>query len=467
MFYLLLKQLFRLLIWAFYRSIHVEHQDRVPSKGPVILVSNHPNTMMDPVLLALFSGRNPHFLGKSTLFSSPVTRWFFGQGKVIPIYRKSDAASEMHKNIQTFSRCYEALEQGAAIVIMPEGLSQLDGTLHPIKTGTARIALETEARNGFRAGVTIIPAGINYADPTRFNQDVHCRFGKPIPIAEFKEHYASDPMETVYELTEQIRTALEKLTTTVRAPEHADILEHLSLIYKQELITDMGLEQTNKSDEFSVTRGMADAIDWFTQHEPVRANRLQRRMRSYLAKLEGLELRNDLLSTKAGKRTFLLRAGHLLLVIFGAPFHFYGVLNNILPYRVPRLVVKRLKPTIEFRSTYILVSGLVAFLGFYLLQSLLVWFLTANPWWTLLYVASLLPSGKFSLYYLSLLHNYRQHMRLLTLFTRRKNLLFEVIEERVQLIQALNDARQLYMEMREAREEDSPDSRTGGDGPET
>ena len=467
MLYTTLKALFNLLTKVFYRSITVENADRVPQKGPVILVSNHPNTMMDPVLLTLGSGRNPHFLGKSTLFNSKISRWFFGQGKVIPVYRKMDAEKEMHRNTQSFERCYEVLEQGEAIVIMPEGISQMDGTIHPLKTGTARIALNTEARNDFSLGVTIVPAGINYADPTRFNQDVYCRFGKPIEMKAFQSLYQEDEVEAVYQLTEQIQEALQKLTTTVKAPETATLLDHLNMVYKQELITDMGLENPSKHDEFAVTRGMADAIDWFYENEPKRTAELQHELRSYLAKLEGLQLRDDLLTTREGKRTFLRRLWQGIEVLFGFPVYVYGLINNLIPYRIPRLVVKRLKPSKEFRSTYVIVSGLVAYVIMYILQTVLVFHWVGNVWIALIYLVSLLPSGKFALYYKRLLANYRQHLRLFTLLSKRKTLFMDIIHDRVELINALGEARRLYVSRQEESMEEKPGSKTGGDDLET
>ena len=154
------------MVNVFFRRIHVEHKDRVPKKGPVILAANHPNTMMDPLMVALLCGRNPHFLGKSTLFKSPIAKRFFGSVHVLPVYRKQDAEAEMGNNAQVFEKCYQSLEAGNALVIMPEGISQMDGTLHAIKTGTARIGLGAEVRNAFELGIQIVPAGINYSSPT-------------------------------------------------------------------------------------------------------------------------------------------------------------------------------------------------------------------------------------------------------------------------------------------------------------
>jgi len=467
MFYAFFKGLFYLLFKVFYRGIHLENRERVPGEGPLILVSSHPNTMMDPVMLALVSGRNPYFLGKSTLFTTPFTRWFFGKGRVLPVYRKQDAAAEMDKNEQTFIRCYEALEEGRAIVIMPEGLSQLDGTLHPIKTGTARIALGTEARNDFKLGITIVPVGINYSDPTKFNQDVYCRFGQPIDINEYRELYEEDQVEAVYQMTDRIRVALEKLTTTVRVPEAASVLSNLSKIYKQDLLLDQGLRTESKNADFSITRGMVDAIHWFHERDPEHFEDLSHRMKTYLAKIEGLELRDDLLSTSAGQKTLLRRIVGATSVLLGFPVYLWGLVNNYIPYRLPRVVVRLLKPTVEFMSTYKLASGFIMVLIFYALQTWIVWQLTASILWSILYLVSLIPSWKFSLYYQETMQNYRQHIRFITLFYRRKTLVYEIIQERAALLEALDEAKQRYLDRDMVAPEADPGPEDGRDAPGT
>jgi len=459
MLYHFLKYLSFFLVYVFYRRIHVEHKERVPKKGPVILAANHPNTMMDPLLVALLSGRNPHFLGKSTLFNSAIAKRFFRSVHVLPVYRKEDAEQEMGKNAQVFEKCYESLEAGNAMVIMPEGISQMDGTLHEIKTGTARIGLGAELRNAFKLGIQIVPAGINYSSPTDFFSDVHCRFGRPIDLSEFKDLYEKDEYEAVYEVTNQIRDALNKLTTTVESSESAGVLKNLKKIYKMELAVDLGLDDNLKQHDFSMTRGMADAINWYSEEHPKLFFQIDRRMNRYLAKVEGLELRDDLLSTARGHRTISKRLIGLLGVIIGFPLYIWGILNNFLPYRTPRYVVRLLNTSLEYLSTIKMLSGFVIFGLFYSVQGLAVWYLTSSGLLTTLYLVSLLPAGRFALFYHDTMQRYRQHIRIFTLFIRRKTLMYEIIQERMVLIKAIDEAKEEYMN----RVEKESGSSVGGD----
>ena len=451
MLYRALKYLFFFVVYVFYRRIHIEHADRVPETGPVILASNHPNTLMDPLLLALFSGRNPHFLAKSTLFKWAIAKIFLRSVHVLPVYRKIDAEKEMGKNAQIFEKCYESLESGNALVIMPEGISQMDGTLHEIKTGTARIGLGAELRNAFELGVKIIPAGINYEEPTKFFANVHCRYGRPIELSEYREINEKDEYEAVYQVTNQIRGALEKLTTTVESSDTAEVLQNLRVIYKMELAIDLGISEEIQKHDFSVTRGMADAINWYYRHHREEFHQLDHQMSSYLAKIEGLELRDELLSTAQGQRTFAMRALGLMGAILGFPIYIWGIINNYLPYIIPSKTAVLFKATQEYISTYKMISGFFVFLLFYTLQGWFVWWATQSGLWTTLYLVSLLPAGRFALFYDDTMQRYRQHIRIFTLFLRRKTLLYAIIEERAALIDALDAAKEKYL----AREEES------------
>ena len=447
------------MINVFFRRIHVEHRDRVRKTGPVILAANHPNTMMDPLLVALLCGRNPHFLGKSTLFETAIAKRFFGSVHVLPVYRKQDAEKEMGKNAQVFEKCYQSLEGGNALVIMPEGMSQMDGTLHELKTGTARIGLGAEVRNAFELGVQIVPAGINYSSPTDFFSDVHCRFGRPIDLGEYRDLYAKDEYEAVYEVTSKIRDALEKLTTTVDSSETAGVLKNLKKIYKMELAVDLGLHEDLKQHDFSMTRGMADAINWYSKEFPESFEQMDTRMNHYLAKVEGLELRDDLLSTARGQRSFARRAMGLIGVITGFPLYLWGVFNNFLPYRIPRYLVRVLGTSLEYLSSIKMLSGFFIFALFYTAQTLLVWYLTASGPLTTIYILSLLPAGRFALYYHDTMQRYRQHIRIFTLFVKRKTLMYEIIQERLALIEAIDEAKNKYMN----RVEEEPGSSVGVD----
>ena len=159
MLYQLLKPVGVTGINLFFNSISVENQERIPNQGPLIFAANHPNTMMDPLIVGANCNRRVAFLARSTLFSNKVFAWLLGLIGIIPVYRKIDAEGDMVRNEEMFSATHRHLEKGRALLIFPEGISTPDRIIHKVKTGAARIGLGAEANNG-KFAVTVLGLAI-------------------------------------------------------------------------------------------------------------------------------------------------------------------------------------------------------------------------------------------------------------------------------------------------------------------
>jgi 1-acyl-sn-glycerol-3-phosphate acyltransferase len=126
-----------LLIRVFFRRITLIGRERVPEDGPVVVLANHPNGLLDPLVARVALGRALAFLGKSTVFGNPFGRLAMHSFGVIPVYRHKDGA-DTSKNEETFQRCRELLAAGGWLMLFPEGTSHSETTLLPLKTGAAR-----------------------------------------------------------------------------------------------------------------------------------------------------------------------------------------------------------------------------------------------------------------------------------------------------------------------------------------
>ena len=135
-----------------------------PRDGPLLLLPNHPNALLDPALVIATAGRPVRFLAKSTLFNGPLAPLLRAVG-AIPVFRKQDEASDVKRNAETFAAVDAALAQGEAVCIFPEGISHSTGRLEPLRTGAARMALSAAARG---VPVQLVPVGINPEKKTNF-----------------------------------------------------------------------------------------------------------------------------------------------------------------------------------------------------------------------------------------------------------------------------------------------------------
>src|SRR5688500_4231864 len=128
-------------IWC--RSIETTGAQQVPRAVPLIVVANHENGLVDPLLIASRLPLKPRFLAKSTLWKNPVLRFLFFLGRVVPVHRKQDAGegADMKKNAETFDVAGRVLSSGGVLALFPEGLSHNEPQLQPLKTGAARICM--------------------------------------------------------------------------------------------------------------------------------------------------------------------------------------------------------------------------------------------------------------------------------------------------------------------------------------
>ncbi len=144
----------RLAVRTFYR---VERLGRPMPDGALLLVANHPNTLLDPAVVQATAGRAVRLLAKSTLFRGHPMSLLVRHSGAIPIYRRSDSGVDTSRNTEMFAAVEAALENGEAICLFPEGISHDRGHLEPLRTGAARMVLNSGAR-GHR--VTILNLGI-------------------------------------------------------------------------------------------------------------------------------------------------------------------------------------------------------------------------------------------------------------------------------------------------------------------
>jgi glycerol-3-phosphate O-acyltransferase/dihydroxyacetone phosphate acyltransferase len=212
----LVGALARAVAHTFYR---VDVVGDVPAGGPLLLLPNHPNALLDPALIIATAGRPVRFLAKSTLFSGPFAP-LLRASHAIPVYRRQDSA-DTGKNEETFTAVHRALADGHAVCIFPEGISHSSGRLEPLRTGAARMTLAARA-----AGVPIrlLPVGVNLEAKTTFRSRALIAYGA-----------AFTPSATgVRELTEEIADHLRQVMIEADPAADAALVHRIDRLYRSE-----------------------------------------------------------------------------------------------------------------------------------------------------------------------------------------------------------------------------------------
>ncbi|OON71043.1 hypothetical protein B0919_03360 [Hymenobacter sp. CRA2] len=454
LFYSLMKPPVQLALRVFFRRIEIRHPQRLQEPGPLLVAANHPNTLMDPLLVAANRRRSQlFFLAKSTFFQNPVSRWFFERSNCIPVYRRQDVESGdanitpaqlAELNEKAFGRSYDHLGRGGLLMIFPEGTSVAERRLRPLKTGAARIALGAEARHDFRLGLRILPIGLNYSASTRFRSDVLINPAEPIQVADYAAQYKQDPDAAADALTEELRRRLEDHLVVTRDDAEDALVRQVEDTFGDYLVPDH--DEGSPYEEFQLTRTLLQAVAWFERHQPAHLDELRQRVTDYAAELRRLRLSDEALQRSGAGRGRLER-GLLttLKVVLGFPVYLYGAVNNYVPYIIPSLVAKRATKDVEFIAPLMMVTGMFTFGLLYPLQIWLVHRLTHSAWLTVLYALSLPVTGFYALHYWNELTLRLQRLRVLRLFRQHQGTAEAVLRQRATILRLLGEARTAYV----------------------
>ena len=89
-------------------------QQHAPAGGPLLILANHHNGLVDPMLVMASSERAVRFLAKAPLFEIPGLGWLLGRLSAVPVHRRQDPGYDKEKNEGVYAAVTEALAAGGA-----------------------------------------------------------------------------------------------------------------------------------------------------------------------------------------------------------------------------------------------------------------------------------------------------------------------------------------------------------------
>lgn len=368
----LVEGLAKAACFTFFRSIEVTGAENIPRGVPLVLVANHHNSLVDPILVLGTTGVHARFLAKATLWRVPPARILLELAAVIPVHRAQDGA-DMAKNDETFARCWDVLAAGGAIALFPEGISHDAPHLARLKTGAARIVLGAADRRGVR-NISIVPVGLTFEQKGKFRSRALITIGAPLDPTPWIAQRASDDAGAVRGLTEAVREALERVTLNYPSHEDVPIIERAAALWQareRELPARMALEEAFRLRQIALS-----LYERAKARSPHRVAALSARVESYQRKLEERRLRDEHVAARYPRAEVIAYAiGSATLLFFWLPLAALGSVMNWVPYRLI-WAGARLTPGENLPATIKLVGG------FFLYPiAWLVWALLAGGLW--------------------------------------------------------------------------------------
>ena len=417
----LFRILARFLAGLFYRRVEVIGRERVPAAGPLVVAANHQQGLMDGILLAASMPRRLRPIAKAPLFRYPLIGQFARLAGAIPVHRRQDEGRGPVDNEAMFGAAHRALAEGEALLIFPEGVSQPEPTLMPLRTGAARLVLGSGA-SAPRA--ILLPVGLMFHEPGTFRVgSAVVLMGEPVATEDCD---ALPEEEAVRRLTARLEAALRRLIVEARDRHTLDLVLAAEAIWREEA-PEVAADPLART---TWRQRAARANAYLAVFEPARLSALRERLERYVGELEGTGLTNRDLSQGYQLRAVLryaLRQG--LALVLGLPLALWGLVNHILPYGLTAVTVRALDPEADVESTYKVAVGLVVYPLCWLPEGWVIWRLGGGALLAV-FVLSLLPTGFFALSWTQRLDRVRRDTRGLLTVLMDRDLRSHLLERR-------------------------------------
>jgi 1-acyl-sn-glycerol-3-phosphate acyltransferase len=365
MLYRILKVLIGIGIRFYYREIKVRNKEFLRHDGPLIIIANHPNTMMDAWIIAQSISQPIYFMAKGTFFNTPLKRRILNSLGMIPINRPIDNKTNGVDNNASFEACYKVLEEGKTLVVFPEGNSMMERQLRALKSGTARIALEAEQRNAGKLNLKVVPIGIFYSQGEKFRSSVMLTVEKGLFVNDLLDEYAENQSAASKKLTSRFRQHLERVLVTTDSLEQEKLIDDVYDIVKDDK------SKASVESRVEYLKQISDRIEEIQLLRPYLIEEIQSLVNQIQWQTDKLKIRQDFMSKRFTMSSYTLQLlFSVIYAIVGFPVFLFGFVHSIVPFKSTDLLMPKLIKNVEYYAPIAILLGLVLYPLNY---SILIW----------------------------------------------------------------------------------------------
>jgi glycerol-3-phosphate O-acyltransferase/dihydroxyacetone phosphate acyltransferase len=436
--YRVVRAMIRLLLWVFYRRIDVVGRERIPESGGVIVAANHHNSLVDAMMIIATIPRPITVLANAPLFRNPLIGPPLRMLGAVPVHRRAEAGDDPRKNEEMFAAAIEALRAGGVLLIFPEGRTQPQPILLPLRTGAARLALGAERAAGGACGVTLLPVGMVFHDPGTFRSaSVQITIGTTVATADLVAAHRDRPEEAVRAITARLTESISARIVEAQDQYSLELLTVLERAWWEEAARRGEPEPApGKATEQALAwkQRVMRAGRYLAAREPHRVAELRRRIELYRGHLDEVGITSDQLGQPyTASLVISYVVTNVLWLALGLPLACWGIASHAAPYWLTGQIVKRLGRTLEEEATDKMAVGLVIYPLLWGVEGWLVRRL-AGQGTLLVFVLLLVPSGLLALVWRERLGRVVRQARAFFSFLADRGLHQRLLEERRVLV---------------------------------
>ncbi len=388
------------VIAVYFKRSKIKNAHYLKVKGPVIIAMNHPNAFMDPVAFTtLIYPPRLRYLARGDAFKKGIVTMLLESLGIIPIFRIQDGGKEgLKKNDETYSRVNTLLKNNQKIIIFAEGLCIQERRLRPLKKGVPRMVFGAMDAHNLK-DLTVVPVGINYADPAQFRGTIFCNVGEPIKIIDYMEAYKTAPAKTMNQFLTDLYPRMKELIVHINNKHNEDLIAHIEEVYREKYYKHHQYHISNLEHDFKFSTKIVDVINQAEETKPYALKELHSKTTHYFNELNKHQLKDWLLNPSKQKSVnYGVAFLRLLVIVITLPMYLRGLIGSYIPYKLTHLITSKKVKVIEFKASFNMGIGALLFLIYYNLQFFIVKSISNSTWFALLFIFISILTSLFCLY---------------------------------------------------------------------
>ena len=226
-----LRGMLRLSWFTQFRNREISGAETIDPDRGLVALAWHTAGLVDPMVIVQSCEKRFIMVGRHDLMTRPIigrwARWIGSQ----PVLRQreidegtTDADFARKINHRSLLTVAHTISGGHGCVIMPEGTSQIDPRMMPLRSGSMRIALNAAAAAQAREHPlpSIRPVGLHFREAWKFRTDCYVEFGQEIAIDDILDDEVVDSLlkgewkepnfDSVNTLRDRVKQSLDILT---------------------------------------------------------------------------------------------------------------------------------------------------------------------------------------------------------------------------------------------------------------
>ena len=342
------------------RKNYVINRENLPEEGPLMIVSDHQNSLNDALALLMAVGRRGtrkvRAITRADAFR-PLTEKLFRWIGLMPAFRMNyDGADTLSNNSYSFGEAADELVNDGTVIIYPEAGHQDKRWLGTFSFGYLRILFDAAEKTGFEKEFYIMPSCNHYEDYQEVRTDVMIKFGQPIALSPFYELYKTKPRTAQRQVNELVREQVSNLMLNITDLENYEAIDFLRNTYGRRFARKNRLDPDILPKKLKADKLLFEELSEKKQEKEAVVNSIYDDAQYLAESYETLGISDSSFDRNPPFSVLLLKALLLLLLL---PVYVAALLPLSLIVFAPKLINRKIKDQMLHGTIRVTLSALV------------------------------------------------------------------------------------------------------------